>query len=99
RLDEQPPEALAVRVQEREAIRLQERPRDAAEHRQRAEQADGARPCGTGAFGRVFRDQLRAHSTSPGRDDTGPAVLGATAGLRGERRRPALEGEAEQLAR
>src|SRR6478735_6848565 len=37
RLDEQPPEALPVRVQDGQPVRLQEAPRDPAEHRQRAE--------------------------------------------------------------
>ena len=37
RLDEEPPEALAVRVQQRHPVGLQERPDDAAQHRERAE--------------------------------------------------------------
>src|SRR5436190_21751146 len=37
RLGNEPPEALAVRVEQRQPVRLQERPNDAGEPRQRAE--------------------------------------------------------------
>src|SRR5262249_54018588 len=40
-LREQPPESLLVRMQEGQPVRLQERPGDAGDHRQRADQIDG----------------------------------------------------------
>src|SRR5207249_7483759 len=42
RLGEQPPEALPVRVEQRDPIRLDERPDDAAEARRRPERPDDA---------------------------------------------------------
>src|SRR6185436_1958424 len=43
RLREQPPEPLAVRMQERQPVGLHEGPDDAAEHRHGADQIDGCR--------------------------------------------------------
>src|SRR4029450_13030576 len=83
RLDEQPPEALAVRVQDRQAVRLQERPDDTAEHRQRPERGDDPGSCRAGTRSDALLDQLCAHSTSPGRDDNRPAAPIATAGYAG----------------
>ncbi len=45
RLDEEPPEALPVRVQQRDPPRLQQRPQDAGGDRRRAERRDRERTC------------------------------------------------------
>src|SRR6266849_4070138 len=46
RLDEEPPEALTTWMQQGDAIRLNERPDDASEHRRRTERGDDSRTRG-----------------------------------------------------
>src|SRR5437773_1839069 len=46
RLDEEPPETLPTWMKQRDAVRLDERPRDAAEHGRRAESGDDPRTRG-----------------------------------------------------
>ena len=89
-----------MRVQQRHPVRLDERPDDAAERGQRPEQRTSR------ALVRE-RDRCKCSlrmscvliPSSPRSRTTGPAGSGVCRGLRGERRRAALEGEAEEAAR
>src|SRR5436189_3739869 len=63
RLDEQPPEALADRMQDREPIRLHDRPDHARQHRQRPKCRHEACTCGSASWYFEFRDELCVHSS------------------------------------
>ena len=57
-LDDEPPEALVVRVQDRKPVRLDDRPDHAREGGQRAERCDNPRTGGS-LYGNIeFRDEL-----------------------------------------
>src|SRR3954453_12770403 len=63
RLHEQPPEALAVRVEKRQPIRLRDRPDRAGERGQRTKGRDETDTRGSLSWYFEFRDELCAHSS------------------------------------
>jgi hypothetical protein len=63
RLDEQPPEALAVRVQDRQPVRLHDRPDRAGQRGQRTERRRRDGPRGSLSWYFEFRDELCVHSS------------------------------------
>jgi hypothetical protein len=79
RLDREPPEALAVRMQQGHAVRLDQRPCETSDDGDRAERRDGARSDGSGSGYFEFADEFGVHSLLPGsweRSGGVPAALG-----------------------
>src|SRR5439155_12759755 len=65
RLDEQPPKALAARMQHRHAVGLHDRPDDSGKCRQGTERRDDACACGALYWYFEFGNELCVHDVLP----------------------------------
>src|SRR3954467_1135798 len=65
RLDDEPPEALPVRMEQRDAVRLRDRPDERDERGRRAERRHCARPPGVASRNLEFTDEFCAHDILP----------------------------------